>query len=78
MNHLYNAALTHYKSQELEALAVLDSYFNNPVAIPDHSNILKEVVNWTEKLNSARANLKTLEDLIKTETKPDTEVVEEE
>ena len=68
MNHLYNAALTLFKSQELEALAVLESYFNNSVAIPDHSNILKEVVNWTEKLNSARTNLKTLEDLIKTET----------
>ena len=66
MSHLYNAALTHYKSQELEALAVLDLYFNNLVAIPDHSDVLKEITIWTEKLSAAKGNLKTLEEMIQT------------
>ena len=65
MNNLYNAILSHYKSKESEALAVLDMYFNNVVGVPDHSNVLGELETWTEKLTNARENIKTLEEMVK-------------
>jgi|TARA_B100000287_G_C20631972_1_gene780165 hypothetical protein len=71
MNHLYNAILSHYKSKESEALAVLDMYFNNSIGVPSHSNILEELETWTEKLTSARDNIKTLEELVKFTDLPD-------
>ena len=65
MNHLYSAILSHYKSKESEALAVLDMYFTNSIGVPSHSNILEELQIWTEKLTSARDNIKTLEEMVK-------------
>ena len=65
MNHLYNAALSHFKSQESEAMAMLDIYFNKSVGIPEHSNHLKEINTWIQNLTNARENIKTLEEMIK-------------
>lgn len=65
MNHLYNAVLSHFKSQESEALAALDIYFNKSVGISEHSNFLEEIKNWVEKLTNAKENIKTLEEMIK-------------
>ena len=60
MNKLLVAAISHYEAQRDEALATLDIYLNNPVGIGEHSNILKEVVDWTEKLTEAEENIETL------------------
>ena len=60
MNKLLRAALCHHEAQRDEALAVLDVYFNKSVGIADHSNILSEVLTWTQKLTEAEENISTL------------------
>jgi hypothetical protein len=60
-NNLFlNAALAHYRAQQAEALATLVLYFNSSVGVADHSDILKEVTKWTQKLTEAEDNLATL------------------
>ncbi len=61
MNKLLKAALSQYEAQRDEALAVLDVYFNNPVGIGEHSNLLKEVLAWTQKLSEAEENISTID-----------------
>ena len=60
MNKLLRAALSHHEAQRDEALAVLDVYFNKSVGIADHSNLLKEILEWTQKLTEAEENISTL------------------
>ncbi len=60
MNKLLRAALSHYEAQRDEALAVLEVYFNNPVGIGEHSNLLKEILEWSQKLSEAEENIATL------------------
>ena len=60
MNKLLQAALSHYEAQRDEALAVLDVYFNNSVGIGEHSNLLKEISEWTQKLAEAEENISIL------------------
>ena len=60
MNKLLRAALSHHEAQRDEALAVLDVYFNKSVGIADHSNLLSEVLIWTQKLTEAEENISTL------------------
>jgi hypothetical protein len=57
MNKLLRAALSHHEAQRDEALAVLDVYFNKSVGIADHSNLLAEVLTWTQKLTEAEENI---------------------
>ncbi len=45
MNNLLQAALSHYQAQKDEAIAVLEVYFENPVGIGEHSNLLQEIIN---------------------------------
>ena len=52
-NNLFKAAISHYEAQKDEALAILEIYFTNPVAIGEHSGILKEILEWTQKLSEA-------------------------
>ena len=60
MNKLLQAALSQYEAQRDESLAVLDVYFNNPVGIGEHSNLLKEILEWTQKLAEAEENISIL------------------
>jgi len=60
MNKWLKAELDYWKSQRSEALATLDLYFNNSVGIGEHSNISKEVHDWTNKLSEATANMQNL------------------
>ena len=60
MNKLLKAALSQYEAQRDEALAVLEVYFNNSVGIGEHSNLLKEISEWTQKLTEAEENISTL------------------
>jgi len=57
---LLEAALSHYKSQRDEAVAVLDVYLTNPVGIGEHSNLVSEILKWTQALSEAEENLSTL------------------
>jgi hypothetical protein len=61
MNKLLQAALSHYEAQRDEALAVLEVYTNNPVGIGEHSNLLAEILEWTQKLTEAEENISTLD-----------------
>ena len=61
MNKLLKAALSQYEAQRDEALAVLEVYFNNSVGIGEHSNLLKEILEWTQKLTEAEENISTLD-----------------
>ena len=60
MNKLLKASLSHFEAQRDEALAVLDVYFTNPVGIGEHSNLLQEINEWTQKLAEAEENISTL------------------
>tara|TARA_R100000008_G_scaffold86021_2_gene77559 strand:- start:1434 stop:1640 length:207 start_codon:yes stop_codon:yes gene_type:complete len=60
MNKLLKAALSHYEAQRDEALAVLEVYFDNSVGIGEHSNLLKEILEWSQKLAEAEENISTL------------------
>ena len=60
MNKLLQAALSQYEAQRDEALAVLEVYFNNSVGIGEHSNLLKEIMEWSQKLAEAEENISTL------------------
>jgi len=61
MNKLLQAALSHYEAQRDESLAVLEVYFNNSVGIGEHSNLLKEITEWTQKLAEAEENISALD-----------------
>jgi hypothetical protein len=61
MNKLLKAALSQYAAQRDEALAVLDVYLNNSVGIGEHSNLMKEITEWTQKLTEAEENINSLE-----------------
>ena len=60
MNKLLQAALSHYEAQRDESLAVLEIYFNNSVGIGEHSNLLKEILEWSQKLAEAEENISCL------------------
>ena len=67
MNNLLKAAFSHYQAQKDEAIAVLEVYFDNPVGIAEHSNLVREVVEWTQKLTDADENLETLSRFVETD-----------
>jgi hypothetical protein len=60
MNKILKAALSQYEAQKDEALAVLEVYLNNSVGIGEHSNLLNEVMQWTQKLSEAEENISSL------------------
>ena len=48
MNQMYKALVAHFQAQREEALAVIYLYLSQPVGVADHSNILKELVDWVD------------------------------
>ena len=60
MNRLYQAALSHFEAKRNEAIATLDVYFNKTVGIGEHSDLLVEIVKWTEVLANANDCLEDL------------------
>jgi len=59
-NLYYKAALAHFQSKAEEARAVLDTYFNHPVGIGEHSKLLDEITHWTKVLSEAEECIATL------------------
>lgn len=60
MNQMYKALVAHFQAQREEALAVIFLYLSQPVGVADHSNILKDLVEWTKKLSDAEEQLECL------------------
>jgi hypothetical protein len=60
MSKLLQASIDKYKAEISEALATLEVYFNNPVGIGEHPDLLTEIDKYIEKLDSAQGKLKTL------------------
>ena len=60
MSKLLQASIDRYKAEISEALATLDVYFTNPVAIGEHPDLLTEIDKYIEKLESATGKLETL------------------
>jgi|TARA_R110000751_G_C13541144_1_gene455134 hypothetical protein len=60
MNHLHKATTAHYHAKRLEALAILDVYFNSTAGIGEHSDLLEEITKWVEILANAEDCLDTL------------------
>ena len=56
-NKLLQASIDKYKAEISEALATLDVYFTNPVAIGEHPDLLTEIDKYIEKAakNSKKA-----------------------
>jgi hypothetical protein len=57
----YKALKKYYEAQKEESLATMDLYFQNAVGIGEHSNILNELKEWTQKLCEADEALGVLE-----------------
>jgi hypothetical protein len=64
-NPYYDALEAKYIAEKKEALAVLQTYFQNSVGIGEHSDLLPEFDKWINKLASAEENLQALESLCK-------------
>ena len=60
-NYIYNALYTKYKSQEAEALATLEIYFNNPAGIGEHPGIIEEMDIQMRKLSDAQDGMEVIE-----------------
>lgn len=60
--NLYYLALTaHYEAKVAEARATLNTYFSGAVGIGEHSDLLEEMVKWTDRLAAAEDALGALE-----------------
>ena len=59
-NGLFQAAKAKYQAQIVEAVATLEIYFTNAVAIGEHPDLLAEVDKYVGKLESASGKLGTL------------------
>ena len=68
MNQMYKALVAHFQAQREEALAVIYLYLSQPVGVADHSNILKDLVEWTKKLSDAEELLECLKRNVKFDT----------
>ena len=59
-NGLFQAAKARYQAQIVEAIATLEIYFTNAVAIGEHPDLLAEVDKYVERLESASGKLGAL------------------
>jgi hypothetical protein len=60
MNRWFKATLDYWESKKTEAQATLETYFQDTVGIGEHSEILEELVKWSERLAAAEDTLETL------------------
>jgi len=60
-NKLLQASIDKYKAEISEALAILEVYFQKPVAIGEHPDLLTEIDKYVDKLEDASGKLKTLQ-----------------
>ena len=58
---LFQAAKARYQAQIVEAIATLEIYFTNAVAIGEHPDLLAEVDKYLDMLEDAQGKLNALE-----------------
>ena len=59
-NGLFQAAKAKYQAQIVEAIATLEIYFTNAVAIGEHPDLLAEVDKYLDMLEDAQGKLNAL------------------
>ena len=57
---LFNATLAKLSADREEALAVLEMLFNRSVGLGDHTNVVEEIVKWSNTLASATGTIQVL------------------
>ena len=60
-NGLLHAAKAKYQAQKLEAIATLEIYFTNAVAIGEHPDLLAEVDKYLDMLEDAQGKINALD-----------------
>ena len=65
MSKFFKALEKHYESKISEAQATIDLYFNNPVGIGEHSDILEELKKYVEILDDSNSKLTTLKEFFR-------------
>lgn len=63
MNRFYKALEAKYQSNIEEALAVLDLYFNKPIGVGEHPDILDVLDKYLTLLDDNKGKLLTLQQL---------------
>ena len=61
---LHKALTSKYKARRDEALATLEVYYNNPVGIGEHPQVVEEMSKQVEKLSNAEDCLNQLNKLM--------------
>ena len=80
-NGLLHAAKAKYQAQIVEAVATLEIYFTNAVAIGEHPDLLAEVDKYLEILEDAQGKINALDEYFTRQKGSETEkqlLVEEE
>jgi len=57
---LYQAEMVKLEAETVEARAILKVYFNKPVGIGEHPDLLTEIDKYTEKLAQAEDKMESL------------------
>ena len=60
-NKFLKAEMDHWIAKRSEALGALDMFFNNSVAIGEHTKIQDEIHQWTNELSQAVENISNLQ-----------------
>ena len=60
-NGLFQAAKARYQAQIVEAIATLEIYFTNAVAIGEHPDLLAEVDKYLDMLEDAQGKINALD-----------------
>lgn len=60
-SQLLRATLAQFDAQRQTALATLDIYLHKPIAIGDHPNLVREIVEATKDLAAAEEAMESLE-----------------
>lgn len=57
---LYQAEMAKMEAEAVEARAILNVYFNTPVGIGEHPDLLTEIDKYTDKLAQAEDKMESL------------------
>lgn len=63
-NKIHKALVSKFEAQRDEALATLEVYYNNPVGVGEHPQVIDEMAKQVEKLANAIDCLERLEQLV--------------
>lgn len=59
-NQILTALIAKFEAARLESIANLNIYINNPTAVADHPNIVKEAACLVQKISEAEGCIATL------------------